>query len=237
MVQERSKPYDEQFPYVRYDVDTITKNVDKLTTNVNKLCQYNSRRSKDLEDAVNLLFETWLAKKNWHSDKIPLEKGNIYHLVDGKKQVLVQWDGIYSAERVNEKGEKEKNLFFIETKESSHLTFIQDDKMSLYKKGEKTFQYLKTLWENENLNEPSLQDFNLFHFKNYSLIVVYATGGISEDIRTCLLNVQQTYKMENIPIVLMKASCPRISSFFMEELDNLDTEELEVDFVSLDLQK
>lgn len=227
MVLERRRPLDDQFPYVRGDIDKLLEMSTQQTSNINNFFRYIDRRSKDMEEGVNQLFEKWLEDHNWKGDKVPLDKGQLYHIINGRKKEMVQWDGIYSGicqsvQKLDtiEQDQCRKCLFLIETKETGHPELILNDSPSLFEKGQRTFNYLETL---SGTGSGLPQDKLFRDLAQYSIIIIFACGQVvDEALNEALSECERWFVKHQIPITIWFATCPRMSYGTLEDVSNFE---------------
>ena len=113
---ERECPIEEQFPFVRTDMDEFDRQLNKLFTSRAFVENRLNNESDQMELAVQQLFRAHLKRENWDYWDISLLEGKVYR----KKDVpLVQWDGIIGARRGDE-----FRLFLMETKMYPHADDI-----------------------------------------------------------------------------------------------------------------
>jgi hypothetical protein len=142
---------------------------------------------------------------------VNLKDGKINSLKDQKK-VLVQWDGIMYAERLDE-----KMLYLIETKQIAHVNDILKPCLGLYDRGVKTRQYLLDLKKgfekgmNYNLESKS-QHRILAGYFDCSITVVYASGLMNSDVKEELKKAESQYRDSGIPISVLMMECPRLAT-------------------------
>lgn len=212
MVEERSRPIDEQFPLLRSGMDDLTSNVRLLSDASQRLCRTEENEGKEMEVAVSHLFSSWLQDSQWEFEHVPIRNGKIFPLEDQKAD-LVQWDGIINAEKLDE-----KILYLIETKQIAHVNNILKPGSGLYDRGVKTRQYLLNLKKgftkgmNYNL-ESKTQNSILGRYPDCSITVVYASGSMNSDVKGELIKAESQYRDGGITISVLKMECPRLSTF------------------------
>jgi hypothetical protein len=216
--EERARPIEEQFPFVRADLDQLSTNTIKLEASVESLCNKSRNTAIEMEAAVCALFDVWLDEKapefgdHW---RIVLPDGKIF---SGKNVCLVQWDGIFGTSKYGE-----VRLILIETKEIPHSNDLiiegadgaQNGK-TLYGRGKKTVQYLRDLCDESkprsNYGPMRTQENVLRDFVGARLTVCYASGLMRDDIKDSLRQLQARFDDEQLPIDVWAMECPRLSS-------------------------
>ena len=144
--EERNRPMDEQFPFMRTDLDQLSKIAESLTKSTDFLDNARLNRSREMERDINALFVEDMRKTGLSVISIVSTDQTKYTGVQltVKKGDSVEWDGIYAG--VDDHGDnKQANIFLIETKEIANARDIFENKRNLFKKVTKTLQYFKQL--------------------------------------------------------------------------------------------
>ena len=125
--EERRRPLEEQFPFVRYDIDALVS----ATSN---LASYQTNKSEELERLIVKGFIQWLKEKNYvDAVQHSINGGKI---IDKSGNSVVQWDGIIEAYDEN----NVLNLFMFEVKDTPHENDILKDATSDKEKARKSLQ-------------------------------------------------------------------------------------------------
>jgi hypothetical protein len=128
--EERNRPINEQFPFLRSDMDLLVENTLALEASSKRLIETEKNKGKEMEDAVIPLFIDWLENNSYDPAVVPILDGKISSLEEPSK-LLVQWDGIIYAVK-----NEDKKLFLIETKQIAHENDISTaEKMVSTKEG------------------------------------------------------------------------------------------------------
>ena len=121
---ERSRPIEEQFPFLLNDLDKMTEDLRETIISLEKTAEslkYIESNQKnvanEIENSLGELFKKWL-ERNQYEDiaNVSLEGGRIYVK---KGLELVQWDNVIGATL----GTKEY-IFFMECKDIGHANHL-----------------------------------------------------------------------------------------------------------------
>ena len=192
--EERERDIEEQFPYVRIDLDQLEKTSSNLVS-------YTLNQSVVLEEMIR----TWLKCHFKYRNYIVVDlfdiisDGVIKHL-NGKDD-LVQWDAMIAVSN-----EDLKRIYFVETKSKAHVKDVLGDKKCLQNRMSKTIELmadLKIADVNENKNENVYgQRAYLKRFIDYEIVACYASNSIGKWIIDGLTTLKDTLgiKVEYIEV-------------------------------------
>ena len=192
--EERERDIEEQFPYVRIDLDQLEKTSSNLVS-------YTLNQSVVLEEMIR----TWLKCHFKYRNYIVVDlfdiisDGVIKHL-NGKDD-LVQWDAMIAVSN-----EDLKRIYFVETKSKAHKNDILGDKKCLQSRMSKTIELmadLKITDVNEIKNEKVYaQRAYLKRFVDYEIVTCYASNSIAKWIIDELATLKDTLgiKVEYIEV-------------------------------------
>ncbi|KAJ1395804.1 hypothetical protein B484DRAFT_458984, partial [Ochromonadaceae sp. CCMP2298] len=211
MEAERARPLEEQFPFLRCDVDISSGNISKLTADVAKLVKatlllsrYVENKSDEMESNAVRVFVKWLQGEGYtdvsENETIP---SGIIRNSDG--QDLVQWDGIIDAQFGIV-----QNLFLLEVKEIAHANDIP----KLLERAQKTISYLRGKVR-DDLGKPFRKAYRnqllvLQDYANADVVVtiVYIAGSVRTDFKGKLAEARN-----EVDFALWLAPCPRFETF------------------------
>lgn len=192
---ERSRPIEEQFPFLLNDLDKMTEDLRETRISLEKTAEslkYIESNQKnvanEIENSLDELFKKWL-ERNQYEDiaNVSLEGGRIY-LKKGLE--LVQWDNVIGATL----GTKEY-IFFMECKDighANHLIFQPPEKktkrLDMSEKIERTYDYLTRkvhlIDENKIWRGLRSQINELKQYENAYIVFVFACASvISEEVK------------------------------------------------------
>ena len=210
---ERERSIDEQFPYVRTDMDEFDKQLNKLFTS-RAFVEYRLNYESDqMELAVRQLFRAHLKKGEWDFWDVPLSEGKLYK----KKDVLlVHWDTMIGARNGDE-----CRLFLLETKLYPHANDVLCDENDikrynkcLYVRGKRTIVYLASL-SDKNIKEQCgtmrTQDTALIEFVDAKVELVYASRIMNQEIKTRIEQVSTLLSADGYSANVSFMECPTVS--------------------------
>lgn len=192
---ERSRPIEEQFPFLLNDLDKMTEDLRETRISLEKTAEslkYIESNQKnvanEIENSLGELFKKWL-ERNQYEDiaNVSLEGGRIYVK---KGLELVQWDNVIGATL----GTKEY-IFFMECKDighANHLIFQPPEKktkrLDMSEKIERTYDYLTRkvhlIDENKIWRGLRSQINELKQYENACIVFVFACASvISEEVK------------------------------------------------------
>lgn len=192
---ERSRPIEEQFPFLLNDLDKMTEDLRETRISLEKTAEslkYIESNQKnvanEIENSLGELFKKWL-ERNQYEDiaNVSLEGGRIYVK---KGLELVQWDNVIGATL----GTKDY-IFFMECKDighANHLIFQPPEKktkrLDMSEKIERTYDYLTRkvhlIDENKIWRGLRSQINELKQYENACIVFVFACASvISEEVK------------------------------------------------------
>ena len=213
--EERNRPLEEQFPFVRNDVDKLLKSTMELNNSTIELNNYNQDQSNELESLIKdgLVYE--LSSQGWEVNDIG------FYFPNGKikkkdKKDLVQWDAIVEAVKKSDEADAlvECRLYLVETKETPHENDIIGEpdneksiKKSLLTRGVQTIEFLKeidTQLKGDTKREFQTQCAILKPLQSHSIVLCYAsrhiTDGVKDKLKTLKDDLQNKYKNDCITV-------------------------------------
>ena len=210
---ERERPIDEQFPYVRSDMDEFDRQLNKLLTSRVFVENRLNNESDQMELAVRQLFRAHLKEEGWDFWDVPLKGGKLYR----KKDVLlVQWDTMIGARKGDE-----YRLYLVETKLYPHANDIlcdKDDKKRyskcLYERGKRTIDYLSSL-SIKNIKGQCdvmrMQDNLLLEIADAKVELVYSSRIMNDDIKERIEQVSTLLRVDGYSANVSFMECPSVS--------------------------
>lgn len=202
---ERSRPIEEQFPFLLNDLDKMTEDLRETRISLEKTAEslkYIESNQKnvanEIENSLGELFKKWL-ERNQYEDiaNVSLEGGRIYVK---KGLELVQWDNVIGATL----GTKEY-IFFMECNDighANHLIFQPPEKktkrLDMSEKIERTYDYLTRkvhlIDENKIWRGLRSQINELKQYENACIVFVFACASvISEEVKERTEKLKELY--------------------------------------------
>ena len=122
--EEKSRPIDEQFPFVKVDLDDLSascklleRSIEKLERTSSNLVSNQQNNATLVENVLSDSLEKWLQTNSFDNiEKFSETKGVLFRR---NKNALVQWDGIFNASK-----DCQTYLILIEVKETPHRNDI-----------------------------------------------------------------------------------------------------------------
>lgn len=210
---ERERPIEEQFPFVRTDMDEFDRQLNKLFTSRAFVENRLNNESDQMELAVQQLFRAHLKREKWDYWDVPLLGGKVYR----KKDVsLVQWDAMIGARR-----DDEFRLFLVETKIYPHANDIicdKDDKVKyskcLYERGMRTIAYLASLSDKNikgQCDPMRMQDNVLLELVDAKVELVYSSRIMNDEIKERIGQISTRFRADGYSVNVSFMECPSVS--------------------------
>ena len=205
--EERKHPIDEQFPFVRIDMDVFDRQLDKMLKSMTQLHKETLNFSTQMELAVRKLFGAYLDSNGWDYWDVPLTGGKIYRK---KGDSLVQWDSIIGARK-----DDDFRLFLVETKTIPHQNDIFCEKGdegydTILERGKRTIEYTKSL-RSKNMKGLNgalrTQDNLLLEFVEAKIVFVYASGIMHDDIKDRIKRLPAMFKEDEYSVDVCFMEC------------------------------
>ena len=179
MEEERDRPIDEQFPFVRLDIDKMSKNIDKLERSTRRLDCYNKNRDTELEVIIQKWLINHFQKQKYQVENLHDNIKNGEILNDTGDKPIVQWDAIVAVKKENE-----KLLYFVETKTTPHINdILGDNQNTLKSRINRTKDFIQNL-NFDNISGNTKNQRAVFkNYQDYEIVVCYASRNIDEWIK------------------------------------------------------
>ena len=210
---EREHPIDEQFPYVRTDMDEFDKQLNKMLTSRAFMENRLNNESDQMELAVKQLFRAHLKQEGWDFWDVPLSEGKLYKKKD---MLLVQWDTMIGARNCDE-----CRLFLVETKLYPHANDVLCDENDrkrynkcLYARGKRTIEYLASLFGKDikgQCGTMRTQDTALLEFVDAKVELVYASRIMNHEIKKRIEQVSTLLSTDGHSVNVSFMECPSVS--------------------------
>jgi len=234
--EERNRPIEDQFPFMRTDLDQLSKIAESLTKSNAFLDNLRMNRSLEMERDVNTLFVEYMRGKGMSliSIRSTDERKLTGVQLTLQKGDTVQWDGIYAG--VDDHGDGiQANIFLIETKEIANARDIFENERNLCKKAKKTLQYFEQLKQTPSQRKPlkgkTTVDFQKEQISSYlkvpldgeehsiepKVVVIYASGNMPSDVFEKLKMLRDEFKGK---IHVWSMECPRLTACHIEDFSN-----------------
>ena len=226
-LEERRRPIDEQFPFVRTDLDQLSTITESLAKTTKFLDNAGLNRSREMEVAVNALFVEEMKKKDLPIISIVSTDQSKYTGVEltVKKGEHIQWDGMYAV--IDCHGEyKQATIFLIETKEIANARDIFENENNLSDKVTKTLRYLeqrkqpskgdkrptdKDLVDIQKEQVASFLKVPLDGVENSTapkIVVIYASGNMPSHVVEKLVKLRDKFEGK---VNVWSMECPRLT--------------------------
>ena len=194
--EERERDIEEQFPYVRIDLDKLEKTSSNFVS-------YTLNQSVVLKEMIRTGLKCHFKYRDYTVvDLFDLIPNGIIKKLNGKDD-FVQWDAIIA---ISKEGEDSKRIYFVETKSKAHVNDVLVDKKCLLNRMSKTIELmadLKIADVNEIKNENVYgQRAYLKRFIDYEIVACYASNSIGKWIIDGLTTLKDTLgiKVEYIEV-------------------------------------
>ena len=235
-IEERSRPMEEQFPFLLVDLDQMSENLTKTNQGLTKLlksfeatdkrlartersvaqlCAHDHNLANEMEKNANAVFIEWLKREKYSEVFQSLFKEGVIKAPNGDS--IVQWDGMISATK-----DDVRHLFLLEVKEIAHKSDIcaeaaaKKPRRNLDEKIKRTLEYFrKTMPQHFNsktsYKEAYREQLSVLHeYVNAHISVVYASGLMNSDVVGELHKLVESYK--DVDVDIYWAECPRFES-------------------------
>eukprot|EP00981_Chlorochromonas_danica_P001426 scaffold297_cov164-Ochromonas_danica.AAC.16 len=190
-------------------IQGLVESTKKLEATVGQMVRSAQNRSKEMERAIEHLLLNKLSK-DYDCDSLT-SKFNGGKIKASNGDELVQWDAILVGKRLTD---NEYKLLFVEVKEIPHPNDIineqNTEKLDFKTKIERMCKYLRVTLNSETGNYRvayQTQRNSLSHYKDSSLVFVYASGLMGEDVKSKVRELSTMMK----DVQLMTAESPRLT--------------------------
>ena len=239
--EERSRPIDDQFPFVAADIDKINTALEKTQKSLESLIGNVKNNSDEMEANARICFMNWLEKEGYTDvfHDTAIADGVIF---DSSLRQIVQWDGIISAVNPND---HKTHLFLLEVKQfpSKHIfaerqahdmTATAEDlpassaatgdsekrqaysglkpRRTLALKIERTLRFLR-----ETLPDHRTKNFGAHYKRHLDLWNAYATVDVSFAYVSGLMRENVKGALRDLPTSMLRLNPPlRVDVLFVE---------------------
>ena len=183
---ERGRPVEEQFPFLRDDVNSLLRLSFSQQKSIQNSINYEKNKADELEYLVSRELCVSLEREGWDVDTNVLSKGGKIYKSNGDE--LVQWDSSLAAVK-----DIHKRLILVDTKDTPHESHIYgspNDKKglnrSLKSRALRTVEYLQQLTPNDDIGFKEAykrQMRSLFPYKDYKKVIVFASRFIRDGVK------------------------------------------------------
>ena len=227
-LEEQRRPIDEQFPFVRTDLDQLSTITESMTKTTKFLDNAGLNRSRVMECSVNALFVEDMKKKGL----LPIisivstdQSKYIGVELTVKKDEHILWDGMYAV--IDCHGYyKQATIFLIETKEIANARDIFENENNLSDKVTKTLRYFdqrkqpskgvkrptdKDLVDIQKEQVASFLKVPLDGVENSAapkIVVVYASGNMPSNVVEELVKLRNKFEGK---VHVWSMECPRLT--------------------------